>query len=81
MVPFCGVILRSDIDEHVIVIDWSFSEERGRMTILLLRIEQTWKITVMPDDIALNKVLLMFIRRTSAHTNVFLDKDVVEMLV
>jgi hypothetical protein len=55
MVSVCGVIVRSEVDEHVII-DWDFSVERGRMTVLHLRIEQTWerremtKITVMPDD-------------------------------
>jgi hypothetical protein len=32
-------------------------------------------------DIALSKVLLMLIRRTSAQTNVFIDKIVVKVLV
>jgi hypothetical protein len=56
MVSVRGVIVRSEVDEHVIIIDWDFSDERGRMTVLHLRIEQTWerremtKITVMPDD-------------------------------
>jgi hypothetical protein len=49
-----------------------------------------WSVIVCHDgtdtvlsatDIALSKVLLVFIRRTGAETNVFLDKDVVEMLV
>jgi hypothetical protein len=56
MVSVCGVIVRSEADKHVIIIDWNFSDERGRMTVFHLRIEQTWerremtKITVMPDD-------------------------------
>jgi hypothetical protein len=32
-------------------------------------------------DIALSKILLVFIRRTCAQANVFLNKDVVKMLV
>jgi hypothetical protein len=32
-------------------------------------------------NIELSKVWLMFVRRTSAQTSVFLDKEVVEMLV
>jgi hypothetical protein len=56
MVFVFGIIVRSEVDEHVIIIDWNFPDERGRVTILHLRIEQTWerremtKITVMPDD-------------------------------
>jgi hypothetical protein len=56
MVSICGVIVRSEVDEHVIIIDRIFSDERGRMTVLHLRIEQTWerremtKIAVMSDD-------------------------------
>jgi hypothetical protein len=47
MVSVCGVIVRSEVDEHVIIINW--------MTILHFRIEQTWerremtKTTIMPD--------------------------------
>jgi hypothetical protein len=37
--------------------------------------------SLMLTDIALSKVLLVFIRHTSAQTNVFLDKNVVKMLV
>jgi hypothetical protein len=56
MVSFCGVIVRSEVDEYVIIVDWNFSDERGKMMILHLRIEQTWerremtKITAMPDN-------------------------------
>jgi hypothetical protein len=28
MVPVRGVIVRSEVDEHVIIIDWDFSDER-----------------------------------------------------
>jgi hypothetical protein len=51
-----GVIVRSEVDEHVIIINWNFSDERGRMTVLHLRIERTrerhemTKVTVMTDD-------------------------------
>jgi hypothetical protein len=56
MVSVCGVIVRSEVNEHVIIIDWDFSDKRGRMTVLHFRIEQTWerremtKLIVMPDD-------------------------------
>jgi hypothetical protein len=49
-----------------------------------------WSVIVCHDgtdtvlnatDIALSKVLLMFIRCASAQTNVFLDKDVVKGLI
>jgi hypothetical protein len=46
MVSVCGVIVRSEVDEHVVIIEWNFFNE----------LEQTWerremtKITVMPDD-------------------------------
>jgi hypothetical protein len=49
-----------------------------------------WSVVVCHDstnavlkatDIALSKILLVFIRRTSTQTNVLLDKNVVKMLV
>jgi hypothetical protein len=56
MVSVYGVIVRSEVDENVIIIDWDFSDKRRRMTVFHLRIKQTWerremtKITVMLDD-------------------------------
>jgi hypothetical protein len=56
MVSICGVIVRLEVDEHVIIIDWNFSDKRGRMTVLHLRVEPTserremTKLTVIPDD-------------------------------
>jgi hypothetical protein len=49
-----------------------------------------WNVIVCHDntdadlnatDVALNKVLLMFVRRTSSQVNFFRDKDVVKVLV
>jgi hypothetical protein len=39
MVSVCGVIVRSEVDENVVIIDWNFSDKLERMTILHLRIE------------------------------------------
>jgi hypothetical protein len=31
MISICDVIVRSEVDEYVIIVDWYFSDKRGRM--------------------------------------------------
>jgi hypothetical protein len=56
MVFVCGVIVRAEVDEHVIIIDWEFSDERGRMTVLHFRIEQTWERCEMTKQSCLTTI-------------------------
>jgi hypothetical protein len=57
-----GVIVSSKIGEHVMIVDWIFSDERGKMTVLHLRIDSM----VMSDDKMIYEFLIVWSTYASA---------------